>query len=468
MIPSPFVDPLPPVVDRKLRAVKLPEESIYIQVVTDMAEDLTFGERWLIVTDRRALLLSSDGEDGTIDLLLRDITAARLEQSVGGGCLALERTGCATILLGFSNSLVPKFAKVAEGIRQLCIGESPSLPTTMERSRCPQCGRLLPERNGSCPSCVKKLDTLRRIAGCLRPYWGKVALLVPIMATGALAEILPPVITQRIIDDALKPRADYTLLIWLVLGFLGVRFLGCVCEIGQRWLSIWLGSRMIADLRGQYYCHLQHLSLRFYNRSQLGMLLSRAIHDAGRLEEFLVQGLPSALTYGLMVGGILGLLFYENWVLTLYILLPIPPILLGTRLIWGRLMHDWGRVSTNWSGLFTHLSESISGIRVVKAFAQEGRKDAFRSPERRAPPGERRSRTNVADVFPVCSVYNCTFPENTEPAATGQGIVSADFRRRQVSGPAGPGEDRRGKPPARWTVCLRPNGSSDRPESSEE
>ena len=63
---------------------------------------------------------------------------------------------------------------------------------------------------------------------------------------------------------------------------------------------------------------------------------------------------------------------------------------------------------------------------------------------------------------------NCTFPENTEPAATGQGVVRPDFRRRQVSGPAGPGEDRRGKPPARWTVCLRPNGSSDSPESSEE
>jgi ATP-binding cassette subfamily B protein len=101
--------------------------------------------------------------------------------------------------------------------------------------------------------------------------------------------------------------------------------------------------------------------------------MSRAVHDAGRLEEFLVQGLPSALTYGLMVGGILGLLFYENWVLTLYILLPIPPIMLGTYLIWGRLMHDSGRLSTKWSWLFTHLSESISGIRVVKAFAQEGR-----------------------------------------------------------------------------------------------
>ena len=62
----------------------------------------------------------------------------------------------------------------------------------------------------------------------------------------------------------------------------------------------------------------------------------------------------------------------------------------------------------------------------------------------------------------------CTFPENTEPAATGQGVVAPIFRRRQVSGPAGPGEDRRGKPPARWTVCLRPNGSSDCPESSEE
>jgi ATP-binding cassette subfamily B protein len=77
--------------------------------------------------------------------------------------------------------------------------------------------------------------------------------------------------------------------------------------------------------------------------------------------------------YGLVVVGILGFLFSKSWVLTLYILLPVPPIVLGTLLIWHHLMRDWSRLSTKWSQLFIDLSESISGIRIVKAFSQEQR-----------------------------------------------------------------------------------------------
>ena len=65
-------------------------------------------------------------------------------------------------------------------------------------------------------------------------------------------------------------------------------------------------------------------------------------------------------------------------------------------------------------------------------------------------------------------IYELHFPENTRTCGDWARRRGAVFRRRQVSGPAGQAENRRGKPPARWTVCLRPNGSSDWPESSEE
>ena len=67
----------------------------------------------------------------------------------------------------------------------------------------------------------------------------------------------------------------------------------------------------------------------------------------------------------------------------------------------------------------------------------------------------------------TCSSARSALSQKTQNLRRLGKAVSADFRHRQVSGPVGPGEDRRGKPPACWTVCLRPNGSSDRPESSE-
>ena len=68
----------------------------------------------------------------------------------------------------------------------------------------------------------------------------------------------------------------------------------------------------------------------------------------------------------------------------------------------------------------------------------------------------------------VSSVLTALSQKHRNLRRLGKASRAQTFRRRQVSGPAGPGEDRRGKPPARWTVCLRPNGSSDCPESSEE
>ena len=58
-------------------------------------------------------------------------------------------------------------AEVAEGIKQLAKGEELALPTEVERSRCARCGRMLPEKDGICPACMKKLDTLRIISDTL-------------------------------------------------------------------------------------------------------------------------------------------------------------------------------------------------------------------------------------------------------------------------------------------------------------
>ena len=371
--PNHYIEPLPSTVERKLSAVKPPDETVLLQVVTDMADERVYGERWLVLTEKRVLLLSPDGPDGTVDLPVSDVSTAKLEGLVGGGRLDIERKEGAPACLYYSGTLAPKFAEVAEGIRQVSKGEPLALRTEVERTRCLKCRRLLPEKNCTCPACVKKTATFRRIAGYLRPYRGRAVLMVLIAVLGTVAELLPPLITRRIIDDVLTPRAHFGLLVWLVLGLFGVRILVWMSEVGGGWVTVYLGSRMTADIRMQLYEHLQRLVLKFFDKRPVGSLMSRLTNDAGRLESFLVNGLPFVFTNALLLVGILGFLFYTSWMLTIYVLLPVPIIMLGTSFIWRRMRRYWDNWSVQWSRFLSHLNESISGIRIVKAFAQEGR-----------------------------------------------------------------------------------------------
>ena len=370
---KPFMETLPPEVDMKLQRVKPPEEQVLFQVATDLINEQLFGEKWLIATDRHLLFIPTEGVDGTVEVSLTAVQEARTEELVGGGCLAVERKGGEPVFLHYSNSLAPKFAEIAEGIQQLSKGNPLELPTEMERTRCERCGRLLTEKDGKCISCAKKRDTFWRIVGYTRPYRPQLILVFVITTVAALIELLPPLIIERIVDDVLEPKSNFELLVWLVAAFFGIQCFMWFSQVGRAAISNWLGFRAAEDIRGELYRVLQFTPLRYYDKRKVGSLISRMTNDAELLEEYLIYDLPFLLSKALSLVGILALLLYKNWILTMYILLPVPPIVLGGALIWNRMERYWRRWSIKWGRLSAHLNESITGIRLVKAFAQEKR-----------------------------------------------------------------------------------------------
>ena len=370
---KPFMETLPPEVAAKMQRVKQPEEQVLFQVATDLINEHVFGEKWLIATNRHLLFIPTGGVDGTVEVPLAAVQEARTEELVGGGCLAVERKEGKPIYLHYSNSLGPKFAEVAEGIQQLSKGETLELPTEMERTRCEKCGRLLAEKDGRCINCTKRRDTFWRIVSYLRPYRLQLILVFVITTVAALVELLPPLIIERIVDDVLKPKSNFELLVQFAVALLVIRLGMWIFQVGRTALSSWLGFRAAEDIRAELYRVLQFTPLRFYDKRKVGSLISRMTNDAELLEEYLIYDLPFILSNMLLVFGILALLLYKSWLLTIYVLLPVPLIVLGGALIWNRMERYWRRWSIKWGRLSAHLNESITGIRLVKAFAQEKR-----------------------------------------------------------------------------------------------
>ena len=380
---APFIDALPLSVEQKLAPVRIAGEVVHIQIASDMADEQVFGERWLVATDRQLCIIPTDGVDGTIQLPLAGLKAAQIQELVGGGCLEIESEQGPPTKLHYSNSLHPKFVEVAASIGRLIEGEDPELPTVVERTRCEKCERLLPEKDGFCPFCLSKWSTFLRIASFLLPYRSRVVILMfGSLFTTALG-LLPPYVVSLIIDDVLTPASEgmlgyaegVELLALLVGGLLGAQLLGWGVELFTGFVRADLSAWSSRDVRAQLYEKMQFLPLRFYEKRQVGNLISRFMQDADRLEMMLLFFIPFVISNVLLLFGVLGLLLYMNWQLTLYVLAPAPFIVFASLKRFKVMRLHWGRWSTKWSRLSAHLNESINGIRIVKAFAQEEREE---------------------------------------------------------------------------------------------
>jgi len=355
-------------------------------VFADLDLDGRYTTQWVVATPERVLVVSGPHLDDLTEVPVAELTRVGAEALVSGGNLELECRDQPLVRVPYTSSLVAKFSEVARGLEQLRKKETFLVNPQLDRLRCEKCGRLLPEKNGICPACVRKLRTLGRIVAYMAPHRARAALLAVGSVATTLANLIPPLITRYLVDEILVPDPEraaplderYLWLGIMVLGLVGVRVWSWLGELVHGWIVTWLGARVTADIRAQLYRRMEMLSLQFYDKRQVGALISRVTRDAGMLEGFLIDGLPYLIINALMIFGILGFMLTMSWQVTLYVLIPVPLLILWSTLFWRRMRRIFHKFGRGWSGMSARLNEAINGVRVVKAFAQEAREiEAF-------------------------------------------------------------------------------------------
>ena len=321
------------------------------------------------------------GVDGAVSMDLSEITDARAEPLVGGGRLEVNWKGHFTPIIEYSSSLGAKFTEIARGIQQLAKDEPFAVTTDFPRARCQKCQSLLPDRERNCPRCVRKMAVMLRIASYLAPYKPLAAVLVLTTLGRALLNLTPPLISRTLIDDVLAPNVlesgvrapteSLAMLAWLVAALVAVNLGTGGLEVAGSWIGAWLSTRVIANMRAQLYQVLERMSLTFHNRKGQGNLLSLVTRDTESLNYFLIDGAPYLVVHSATLLGVLVILLLMSWQVTLFVLLPVPFVVLGGTALVKRMRLLWSRVSQNWALLHGQLNESLLGIRVAKAFAQE-------------------------------------------------------------------------------------------------
>lgn len=362
-----------------LQSEAVPEKTLLTEVADLLADrDHRYGRREVRVTTRAVSVFDEHGAR-LLSVPLAEVTTARTEPLVGGGRLEVSTAAGVVPVAEFTASLAPRFSEMARGIEQLARGEALHIKWEQERTRCERCNRLLPEKDGRCPACVKRLAVLSRILGYMKPYRGRAALVTLLSFAATAASLAVTHCTREITDRVLSPQQglDMATGMPVLLGFVGLMFAAmaasALCEAVKGWNVAFLSGNIAKDLRAHVYQSLERLQLTFFDKKQIGSITSRVTQDTDRIWGFLVDGVPYFVSASLMVVGVAAYGTWMNWRLTLAILAPVPLVALAGIFFWRPMSRLFYKVGQRWGRFHTHLNESLTGIRVVKAFAQEGR-----------------------------------------------------------------------------------------------
>ncbi|CAN5417448.1 ABC transporter ATP-binding protein [soil metagenome] len=348
-----------------------PSDENLIRLEADLDEERRFGAQTLVVDASSVRILGPGGAE-TFRIPISEIKTARNEPLVGGGRLEITtKAGDIVPIVSYSLTIAAKFSEAARGIEQLAKGEPLLINLKKENTRCPKCKRLLPEKDGTCPSCVNKTKTALRIGRFLAPYkWQALTLSALALGTTVL-NLAPPLIQGKLIDEVLKPQRGSALLLQLMGLWLLALAVTSVLQVLSARLVAFLGGNIAADLRSAVYRSIEFLQLSFFDKKQVGAIASRVTSDTDRVWGFLVEGVPYLLLNGLTLIGIVIFLVWTNALLALAILAPVPIVILIGALFWKPMSQMFHKVGQKWARFHTHLNESLNGIRVVKAFAKE-------------------------------------------------------------------------------------------------
>ena len=381
-----------------------------LSMPADILPDGRYGERWLVVdqTHLRVLTSQPDGPARVdLDVPLSELKEARTDTLVGSGALRLvRRDGQVTEAVRFTLAAAPAFATAARILESWLKDEEPSDSLYAEfdkqKKNCGRCGDPLPEDTNVCPKCVDRKAVLLRLLSYALPYKARVILVTLLMLAGTGFSLLPPVLNKQLVDDVLLPHHHQSWIGGIVLGLIGASLLGIGLGVWRGRLVAWMSNHMVHTIRVQAYDRLQSLSLGYYDKRQTGSLMTRVTQDVGELQQFLVQGITFFLVNTLVIVGILGLLLVFNWRLTLLVLIPIPLTVVGTRFVWKRLWRRFHRVWHLRSTLSGSINAALSGVRVVKAFAQEGREaQRFQQKSYQLFAANTSAETAAATYFPI-------------------------------------------------------------------
>src|SRR5574342_511432 len=211
---------------------------------------------------------------------------------------------------------------------------------------------------------------MRRLLKYVRPYWTRMALAVLLLFVASVLDVVGPYLTKIGIDDYIVNKNEAGLA-KIALLYLGVLLLAFGFNYARMYVMEWIGQQTMYDLRVEIFSHLQHLPLRFFDRNQVGRLMTRVTSDVQALNEMFSSGLVAIFGDIFTLTGIIAVLFTMNWQLTLVTLSVVPLLFIATQIFKIKVRDAERQIRLRLAKINAFLQENITGMAVVQLFNRE-------------------------------------------------------------------------------------------------
>ena len=376
-------------------------ENVLAWLEVDLNAELRFKKNLVILTDQRVISTDDAQKSWNFYPLSPDLSL-RVMDHAGVGTLALQqgarRLAAWRFTLGLEAAVLRwklRFENQQQSVQSASfLGKSlqgtddtghlePGVGA-MRHVLCPICQNVVDEADEECPVCLEKEQappstwTLFKLWRFARPYQWQLLMGFVLTLASTAATLVPPYLTMPLLDDVLIPYQngkpiDPVTVSWYLLGLMG----SALVAWGLGWIKTYIlalvSERIGADLRTTTYQHLLKLSLEYFGGRRTGDLIARIGSETDRINVFLSLHLLDFATDVLMIMMTAIILFSINPTLALVTLLPLPFIGWLIHVVREKLRTGFEKIDRVWSEVTNVLADTIPGIRVVKAFAQEDR-----------------------------------------------------------------------------------------------
>jgi len=360
------------------------DEVIIAWLELNLDADLNFKKQLLVLTNQR-ILHYKDQSSSEIAFSFEASLRCEHHDHAGVGTIELFDDNLRLAHWHYTLAQDAAVALFNKQVTQQVISFVSGKPAVAEDVQyCPNCQAALKTDALECAHCDGEIDkppstwTLLRLWRFAKPYQWQLLGGFLLMLASTAATLVPPYLTIPLMDKVLIPYQNgapinYEMVSLLLAGLLGSALLAWSLGWARTYILALVSERIGADLRTITYEHLLRLSLEYFGGKRTGDLMSRIGSESDRICVFLSLHLLDFATDVLMIIMTAAILISINAKLALITLLPLPIIAWMIHIVRDRLRTGFEKIDRVWSQVSNVLADTIPGIRVVKAFAQEGR-----------------------------------------------------------------------------------------------
>lgn len=354
------------------------EEPVLFAVVGAISKEAKYGTNVLLATHSHLFTYDFQKEQCSERFAFSQVKEIYNKRMYGNGIMRLRtEDGVKHDLFRFTFTVTALCDAVLTYVTGIRDGEDPAealgaMSGVYEKmlSVCPKCGRTLAAPGAPCIHCMNKGRVVKKFWQYLKPEMPIliVAVIMSIITT-AIA-LVPPLLTKELVDTIL-PGNDSRMLTVVVVGLVSLHLVHYVISGFRGYLLRISGNKIVARLRCEVYEKAQYLPMRFYDKTSTGSVINRISSDTATIQAFMLRITQEVVVQFFKLVGIVVIMLVLNPKLTLFSLIPVPLIVIGSRIFKKKIAPFYRRIWRRSSAVTSVLTDTIPGIRVIKSFTNE-------------------------------------------------------------------------------------------------